>query len=68
MKQDKKECKHQSGKPRWDYWECNACGWIQPSGVVRGPNKGFFPSMDAVTEFDKFKYYPGMDEIKPLIN
>lgn len=62
----KVECEHMHGTvPHWDHSTCKKCGWVIPYGQHRGPNNGFFPSMDALLEFDKFKFYPGMNEIKP---
>lgn len=61
-----KECQHENGSPDWDYYGCHDCGWVKPSGQIRGPNNGWFPSMDAVREYDKFKTYPGMNEVKPM--
>jgi hypothetical protein len=61
------ECQHKNGTAHWDYYGCNDCGWIMPSGPNRGgPHNGWFPSLDAVREFDKFKTYPGMSEVKPM--
>lgn len=62
-----KECEHEKGVAHWDYWQCDACGWVVPSGEHRGPNKrGFFPSMDAVKMYDKFRTYPGMGDVRPM--
>lgn len=62
-----KECQHKNGTAHWDYYGCNDCGWIMPGGQFRGGlHHGWFPSMDAVREFDKFKTYPGMNEVKPI--
>ena len=63
-----KECEHHKGHPEWDFWQCDDCGWISPSGKHRGPNaRGFFPSMEAVNLYDKFRTYPGMGEVKPMV-
>lgn len=61
-------CQHRQGRADWNHWECADCGWIRPGGPTRGPDaQGFFPSMAAVKEYDKFKTYPGMGEVLPMI-
>jgi hypothetical protein len=61
-------CDHKSGTPHYDFYSCNACGWLKPCGQHRyGQNNGWFPSMEAVKAYDKFKTYPGMGEVKPMM-
>jgi hypothetical protein len=63
------ECKHEKGTPHWDYYQCDCCGWVSPSGPADGrPNKGWFPSMYAFTEWGKYKTYPGMGAVVPLMS
>lgn len=57
------ECKHNRTTPSWDYVRCNDCGWIITG---TGVNRGWFPSMEAAKEFEKYKTYPGYGEVKPL--
>ena len=62
-----KECDHKRTTTHWDYVQCNECGWVIPSGPVRGPNKrGFFPSLTAVKMYDICGTYLGMGEVHPM--
>lgn len=61
-------CHHRQGRADWHHWQCAGCGWIRPGGPTRGPDEqGFFPSMEAVKEYDKFRTYPGMGEVLPMV-
>lgn len=55
-------CDHEHTTTHYDFVSCNECNWIVPTGQYRGPFKGWFPSMDAVREFDKYRTFPGMQE------
>jgi len=57
-------CGHENGHADWDFWLCEDCRWLSPSGAQRGPfSRGFFPSLDAVKEFDKYGSFPGMYDL-----
>lgn len=62
-----KECIHDGKKVTgWDQVTCCKCGWISPSGQCRGIHGGWFPSHDAVRDFDKYGAYPNMRDAIPL--
>lgn len=57
----KAACKHKNGHPEWDFYQCDDCGWIRPSGQMRGPHQGWFPTLDCAKAWDKYRTYPGME-------
>jgi hypothetical protein len=65
--EDKELCDHYPNTSTYcDYVQCNDCTWITPGGNNDAqPNNGWFPSMEAFKEWKKYKFYPGMDVVKP---
>lgn len=59
---DAARCEHQNKDVGWEEVTCLDCGWVKPSDEIRGPHRGWFPSVDAVRAWDKYKTYPGMQE------